>query len=29
VAMSSVENPALEPVATEIQAKLKRVVENL
>jgi uncharacterized protein (DUF302 family) len=29
VAMSRVENPALEPVATEIQAKLQRVIENL
>ena len=29
VAMSRVENPALEPVAQEIQTKLKRVIENL
>ena len=29
VAMSQVENPALEPVAKEIQAKLQRVIENL
>ena len=29
VAMSRVENPALEPVAQEIQAKLQRVIENL
>jgi uncharacterized protein (DUF302 family) len=29
VAMSRVENPALEPVAKEIQAKLQRVIENL
>ena len=29
VAMSQVENPALEPVAQEIQAKLQRVIENL
>jgi uncharacterized protein (DUF302 family) len=29
VAMSRVENDALEPVAQEIQAKLKRVIENL
>jgi len=29
VAMSQVENPALEPVAKEVQAKLQRVIENL
>ena len=29
VAMSRVDNPALEPVATEVQAKLQRVIENL
>lgn len=29
VAMSRVENPALEPVANEVQAKLQRVIENL
>jgi hypothetical protein len=29
VAMSRVENPDLEPVAQEIQAKLKRVIEAL
>ena len=29
VAMSRVENPALEPVAKEVQAKLQRVIENL
>ena len=29
VAMSRVDNPALEPVATEIKAKLQRVIENL
>ena len=29
MAMSQVENPALEPVAQEIQAKLQRVIENL
>ena len=29
VAMSRVENPDLEPVAKEIQAKLQRVIENL
>ena len=29
VSMSRVENPALEPVAMEIKAKLQRVIENL
>jgi uncharacterized protein (DUF302 family) len=29
VSMSRVENPALEPVATEIKAKLQRVIQNL
>ncbi|CAG1014648.1 hypothetical protein ANAEL_05039 [Anaerolineales bacterium] len=29
VAMSKVENPELKPVAKEVQAKLKRVIENL
>lgn len=29
VAMSRVDNPALEPVAQEIRAKLQRVIENL
>lgn len=29
VAMSRVENPDLEPVAKEVQAKLQRVIENL
>ena len=29
VAMSRVENPSLEPVAKEIQARLMRVIENL
>lgn len=29
VAMSRVENPNLEPVAKEVQAKLQRVIENL
>jgi len=29
VAMSRVENPVLEPVAAEVQAKLKRVIEAL
>jgi uncharacterized protein (DUF302 family) len=29
VAMSRVDNPALEPVAKEVQAKLQRVIENL
>ena len=29
VSMSKVENPALEPVAAEIKAKLQRVMENL
>jgi uncharacterized protein (DUF302 family) len=29
VSMSKVENPALEPVATEIKAKLQRVIQNL
>ncbi len=29
VAMSRVDNPALEPMAREIQAKLQRVIENL
>ena len=29
VAMSRVENPDLEPVAKEVQSKLKRVIENL
>ena len=29
VAMSRVENPALEPVAKEVQAKLQRVIANL
>jgi hypothetical protein len=29
VAMSRVENPALEPVAKEAQAKLQRVIECL
>ncbi len=29
VAMSSVDNSALEPVAEEVQAKLRRVIENL
>jgi len=29
VSMSKVENPALEPVAMEIKAKLQRVIENL
>lgn len=29
VAMSRVENPELEPVAKEVQAKLQRVIENL
>jgi uncharacterized protein (DUF302 family) len=29
VSMSKVENPALEPVAAEIKAKLQRVIQNL
>jgi uncharacterized protein (DUF302 family) len=29
VSMSKVENPALEPVATEIKAKLQRVIQNM
>lgn len=29
VSMSRVENPALEPVATEIKAKLQRVIQNV
>lgn len=29
VAMSRVENPALEPVAKEVQVKLKKVIESL
>lgn len=29
VAMSRVDNPALEPVAKEVQVKLQRVIENL
>ncbi|MEP7134478.1 MAG: DUF302 domain-containing protein [Chloroflexota bacterium] len=29
VSMSKVDNPALEPIATEIKAKLQRVIENL
>ena len=29
VAMSQIENPALGPVAQEVQAKLQRVIENL
>lgn len=29
VSMSKVENPALEPVATEIKAKLQRVIQNV
>ena len=29
VAMSRVDNPALEPVAKEVQAKLQRVIDNL
>jgi len=29
VAMSRVDNPALEPIAREIQAKLQRVIESL
>ena len=29
VSMSRVDNPALEPVAKEVQAKLQRVIENL
>lgn len=29
VSMSSVENPALEPVAAEIKAKLQRVIQNV
>jgi len=29
VAMSSVENSALEPIAKEVQAKLRRLIENL
>ena len=29
VAMSSVDNSALEPIAKEVQAKLQRVIENL
>lgn len=29
VAMSRVDNPALEPIATEVRARLQRVIENL